>query len=119
MLPRSCAAVAVVLGLLAGSVPVAPVLAQSPAPASAPAPSRLDEIIARGKLRVGTTGDYRPFTYFDKQTGKFEGYDIDMAVALAKAMGVEAEFVQTSWPDLSKDFSADKFDIAMGGFRSP
>ncbi len=36
-----------------------------------PANSRLDDIIKRGTLRVGMTGDYRPFTYFDKTTSKF------------------------------------------------
>jgi cyclohexadienyl dehydratase len=34
--------------------------------------SRLDEIIARGALRVGTTGDYRPFTALDKTSGALE-----------------------------------------------
>ena len=32
----------------------------------APAPSRLDDIIKRGTLRVGMTGDYLPFTSLDK-----------------------------------------------------
>ena len=30
-------------------------------------------------------------------------------------MGVEVEFVPTTWPTLSKDFAANTFDIAMGG----
>ncbi|MDU6375156.1 MAG: amino acid ABC transporter, partial [Bradyrhizobium sp.] len=30
--------------------------------------SRLDEIMQRGSLRVGMTGDYKPFTYLDKAT---------------------------------------------------
>jgi cyclohexadienyl dehydratase len=77
--------------------------------------SRLDEIIKRGTLRVGTTGDYRPFSYFDKTTSTFTGLDIDMAQGLGKALGVKVEFVQTAWPQLMKDFEADNFDIAMGG----
>jgi cyclohexadienyl dehydratase len=77
--------------------------------------SRLDDIVKRGSLRVGTTGDYLPFTYFDKATQKFRGFDVDMAEALGKALGVKIEFVQTAWPQLMKDFEADKFDIAMGG----
>ena len=85
------------------------------APVAATASSRLDEILARGVLRVGTTGDYRPFTYLNKDSGKFEGYDIDVAEALATAMGVKVEFVQTSWPKMMEDFTGDKFDIAMGG----
>jgi cyclohexadienyl dehydratase len=76
--------------------------------------SRLDEILARGVLRVGTTGDYRPFTTREAE-GAYSGLDIDQAEALAKALGVKVAFVQTSWPDLAKDFDADAFDIAMGG----
>jgi cyclohexadienyl dehydratase len=77
--------------------------------------SRLDEIIERGTLRVGTIGDYLPFTFFDKETTKFRGFDVDMAEALGKALGVRIEYFQTAWPRLTKDFEADNFDIAMGG----
>jgi cyclohexadienyl dehydratase len=78
-------------------------------------PSRLDEIVRRGTLRVGMTGDYLPFTYLDKATEKFRGFDVDMAEALGKALGVKVDYVRTAWPQLTKDFEADKFDIAMGG----
>jgi cyclohexadienyl dehydratase len=83
--------------------------------AQAQQPSRLDEIVARGTLRVGMTGDYLPFTFFDQATQKFRGFDVDMAEALGKALGVKVEFVRTAWPQLTKDFEADRFDIAMGG----
>jgi cyclohexadienyl dehydratase len=85
------------------------------APAAAEQASRLDEIVQRGALRVGMTGDYKPFTYLDKATAKFSGFDVDMAESLGKALGVKVEFVPTSWPQLMKDFEADKFDVAMGG----
>jgi cyclohexadienyl dehydratase len=77
--------------------------------------SRLDEIIKRGTLRVGMTGDYLPFSSYDSTTGKFRGFDVDMAAALGKALGVKVEYVKTTWPQLAKDFEADDFDIAMGG----
>jgi cyclohexadienyl dehydratase len=77
--------------------------------------SRLDDIIQRGTLRVGTTGDYLPFTHLDKATSTFSGFDIDMAEALGKALGVKVEFVQTAWPQMMRDFETDRFDIAMGG----
>src|SRR3954447_23647192 len=77
--------------------------------------SRLDDILKRGTLRVGMTGDYLPFTYLDKATQKFGGFDVDMAEALGKALGVKVEYVPTAWPQLMKDFEVDNFDIAMGG----
>ena len=77
--------------------------------------SRLDEILERGTLRVGMTGDYMPFTSLDKSTRKFRGFDVDMAEALGQALGVKIEYVETAWPRLMKDFEDDRFDIAMGG----
>src|SRR5450755_374783 len=77
--------------------------------------SRLDEIIKRGMLRVGLTGDYLPFSSFDQATSQFRGFDVDMAEALGKALGVKIEYVHTAWPQLTRDFEADNFDIAMGG----
>ncbi len=102
---------------LALAVPLAPALAQpAPAPAAeTSAPSRLDAIMARGTLRVGSTGDYKPFTFRDPATGAFSGFDIDMAQALGQALGVKVEVVATSWPNLMKDYGDDRFDVAMGG----
>ena len=84
------------------------------APAAAQT-SRLDDILARGVLRVGTTGDYRPFTALDKASGVYSGFDVDLAQSLGAALGVRVEFEPTSWPDLTRDFEAGAFDIAMGG----
>lgn len=112
-----------IAGLAAALTAATGALAQTPttiapppvAVVQAPAPSRLDAVLARGVLRVGMTGDYRPFTGALKDKDGFEGFDVDMAEALGKAMGVKVEFVKTSWPTLMKDFQADRFDIGMGG----
>lgn len=98
------------------AVAIAALLALSPvARAADTAPSRLDAIIASGVLKIGTTGDYKPFSYANPETKQFEGLDIDMMEALAKAMGVKAEFVKTAWPTMMADFTADKFDVTAGG----
>jgi cyclohexadienyl dehydratase len=83
-------------------------------PASAEG-SRLSAILDRQALRVGTTGDYRPFTALDKQSGEYSGFDIDMARALAKALGVSIAFAPTTWSGLAKGLADGDFDIAMGG----
>ncbi|MBV9079452.1 MAG: transporter substrate-binding domain-containing protein [Methylobacteriaceae bacterium] len=84
-------------------------------PAFADAQTRLDAILQKGVIRVGSTGDYKPFTYLDREKGGFSGMDIDLATELGKALGVKVEFVPTSWSNLMADFEADKFDVAMGG----
>ncbi|WP_027348729.1 transporter substrate-binding domain-containing protein [Halotalea alkalilenta] len=73
----------------------------------------LDAILDSGTLRVGTTGDYKPFTYRDE--GEYQGFDIEMAELMAGKMGLKLEFVETSWPTLMDDLKANNFDIGMGG----
>ncbi len=75
---------------------------------------RLAQIRARGVLRVGTTGDYKPFSFIDS-AGQLSGIDIDLASNLAASLGLELALVKTSWPTLMTDFAADHFDIAMSG----
>lgn len=77
------------------------------------APSRLDDIVKSGKLRVCTPGDYKPFSFL-RSDGAYEGLDIDLVQASAKSLGVEVEMVKTAWPTLMKDF-VDKCDVAVGG----
>jgi len=113
------AAVGTVLVCAVTALSTTGALAQSAPPASAASQtaesSRLDAVLSAGTLRVGTTGDYKPFTYLNPQTQKFEGMDIDLAEAMGKALGVKVEFVKTSWSTLLPDLLADKYDIAVGG----
>ena len=74
----------------------------------------LRRIRAAGVMRVGTTGDYTPFS-LKQPDGSYAGADIDMAHDLAARLGVAIGFVPTVWIDLLDHFLADKFDIAMGG----
>jgi len=92
---------------------VACAIASPAALAQALPASRLDDIVKSGKLRVCTPGDYKPFSYA-RPEGGYEGLDIDLVQAAAKALGVEVEMVKTAWPSLMKDFQ-DKCDVAVGG----
>jgi cyclohexadienyl dehydratase len=74
----------------------------------------LAAVQSAGVLRVGTTGDYKPFAFRDAD-GSYRGADITMARQLATSLGVRVEFVPTIWAKLNDDFAADKFDIAVGG----
>ncbi len=79
--------------------------------------SRLDQILEKKKLVVCSAGDYKPYTYFNKDTSQFEGIDIDLMRLLGQSLGkdVEVVFVKTSWPTLMKDFLDGKCDISAGG----
>ncbi|GLU31588.1 hypothetical protein Busp01_14300 [Trinickia caryophylli] len=51
----------------------------------------LDVVKARGTLMIGMEGTYPPFDYRDSQ-GKLQGFDVDVAKALATKLGVLPEF---------------------------
>jgi len=64
-------------------------------------------------LRVGTSGDYAPFS-----TGRgagARGFDVDVARAFAAERGLDLEVVGFRWPELVADLRAGRFDVAMSG----
>jgi cyclohexadienyl dehydratase len=73
----------------------------------------LERVRASGILRIGTTGDYAPFSL--ERDGGLSGADVDLALELARSLGAEAHFVKTSWPTLMSDYAAGRFDVAMSG----
>jgi len=75
----------------------------------------LSAIRSRGVLLVGATGDYRPMSYLEPETGEYVGFDAALAEDLAASLGVRLEFVPTSWPTLMDDTLAGKFDLAVCG----
>lgn len=83
-------------------------------PASSEA-DKLEEIMDQGVLKVGTTGDYQPMSYLDPDTGEYVGFDNELTKDLAGEMGVEIQYVETSWPTLMEDTLAGKFDLAICG----
>jgi cyclohexadienyl dehydratase len=75
----------------------------------------LEKIIKRKTIKVGTTGDFMPFSYKIDSSTIYTGIDIDMASNFAKSLGVKVEFIETSWPTLMSDLNNGKFDIGMSG----
>ena len=76
----------------------------------------IGRIQERGALLVGTTGDYRPLSYREPETGEYWGFGIDVAGEIADKLGVSISYVPTSWPTLSADVqNPDLFDFAIGG----
>ncbi|MYA07989.1 MAG: transporter substrate-binding domain-containing protein [Holophagales bacterium] len=85
--------------------------ASSAAPAGAP---------AKPVLRVGTSGDYPPFSTVEGAAGASEaairsGFDIEVAERLASDLGFDLDFRPFDWPDLAASMAADDFDLAMSG----
>lgn len=86
------------------------------APVNTKKPSVLDAVLINKVLRVGTTGDFIPFSYQTNTQNKvYEGVDIELAKDLAKSLNVQLRLIPTTWKNLLSDLNASKFDMAMSG----
>ena len=82
------------------------------AAASAHAEDLLDQVKARGTLRVGLEGTFPPFNS-KAPNGELVGYDVDIARAVAAKMGLKPEFVTTEWSGIIAGLQAGKFDVIV------
>lgn len=98
----------VILKKLAASAVVA--LLSGTTALAAHAADLLDTVKARGVLSVGTEGTYPPFT-FKTPSGQLQGYDIDVANAVAAKLGVKTQFVTTEWSGIIAGLQAGKYDV--------
>jgi cyclohexadienyl dehydratase len=67
----------------------------------------------RPVLRVGTSGDYAPFSLTG--TAGRSGFDVEVARAYARDRGLRIRWVPVRWPALDGDFAAARFDVVMSG----
>jgi polar amino acid transport system substrate-binding protein len=79
----------------------------------------LVEVKARGELRWG--GDLQggePYVFEDeKQPGKIQGFEVEIADALARELGVRAKFMQNDWSNLVPALERDDFDVILNGLE--
>ncbi|CAG1007836.1 Cyclohexadienyl dehydratase [Myxococcaceae bacterium] len=80
------------------------VLVASAASADPPAPR---------PLRVGTSGDYAPFSIATEQG--FDGFEVAIARRFAADTGRSLELVSFRWPELSHRLVAGDFDLVLSG----
>ena len=68
--------------------------------ASASNSSALEQVKQAGKIVFATEGTYAPFSYHDSKTNELTGYDVEVAKAIAKEVGIKAEFAEGSFDSL-------------------
>jgi len=76
--------------------------------------SKLNQVLERGTLRVGTTGDFNPMSVKDTGSNSYTGFDVEAMTQLAADMGVTLEFVPAEWATLVNGIASDRFDIFSG-----
>ena len=72
----------------------------------------LDDVKARGTLRIGMEGTYPPFNYKNDK-GELDGFDVDIAKALAAKLAVRPEFTTTEWSGILAGLQAGKYDVIV------
>lgn len=63
-------------------------------------------------LRVGTECTYHPFNFRDAD-GNLQGYDVDVAKAVAEHIGADIEFVCQKWDGMIPALLANKYDLIV------
>ncbi|HHX43161.1 MAG TPA: amino acid ABC transporter substrate-binding protein [Chloroflexi bacterium] len=71
-----------------------------------------ERIHREGQLRVGMDASFPPFEVVDGD-GRFVGFDVDLATALAERWGVGVRFVDVHFDGLYDALQADKFDLII------
>ena len=66
--------------------------------------------ISAGTLRIGTTGDTKPYAY--TEDGELQGFDVEMAKEVAKRLGLETEFVTQEFSALLPAVANGQLDMA-------
>lgn len=74
---------------------------------------RLERILAAKTLRVCIWPDYYGISFRNPKTLQLSGIDVDLARELARELGTEVEFVDSSFATLIDDVLGDRCDIAM------
>jgi polar amino acid transport system substrate-binding protein len=93
--------------------------AERAAPGGAPPADALDRVRAAGVLRWGCDAEGgAPYVYKDPDAlNSYVGFEVEVAGAIAKELGVRAERVQNQWSVLLPGLGRGDFDIALNGIE--
>ncbi|BDZ45527.1 amino acid ABC transporter substrate-binding protein [Naasia aerilata] len=70
----------------------------------------LADVTKAGEIVFGTEGTYRPFSFHEDGSGDLTGYDVEIAQAVAKKLGVKARFEETQWDAIFGGLESGRFD---------
>lgn len=74
----------------------------------------LARIQAANTLNIALEGTWQPWSYHD-ESGELVGYDVEVGKAIAKELGVEANFTEGAWDGLLAGLSSGRYDLVING----
>jgi polar amino acid transport system substrate-binding protein len=84
---------------------------------ASPQDSQLNKVIKSGTLRVAVLPDFPPWSV-QKSDGQFEGYEVDIAKDLAKALGVKLKLVSTDGDSRLPLLQANRVDVNISAWTA-
>lgn len=82
---------------------------------AAQAQSVPDRIKSAGKLVIATQPNYPPIALKDPATNQLTGFDIELGEAIAKELGLKAEWQETAFAQMLPSIQTGRVDMAMAG----
>ncbi|AGS24468.1 transporter substrate-binding domain-containing protein [Rhizobium etli] len=73
----------------------------------------LDRVLSSKTLTVATSVGWPPASFVDDK-GELDGFDVDVAKAIAKNLGVEVKFVTPEWDIVTSGRWQGRWDLTMG-----
>jgi polar amino acid transport system substrate-binding protein len=74
----------------------------------------LSSIEEEGVLTVSTDPAYPPQSSLNEDTGEYEGFDIDVATAIADAIGVDVAWEAPAWETITAGSWQGRWDLSVG-----
>ncbi len=74
-----------------------------------------ERVRAAGKLVVGTYPNYPPLTFRDPATNKRLGFDVDLAEAIGKELGLPVEWQEMPFVQFFPSLQTGRIDLAIDG----
>ena len=82
---------------------------------SAQAQALPERIKTAGKIIIATQPNYAPIVYKDPATNTMTGFDYDLGEAIAKELGVKAEWQETAFAQMLPSLHTGRVDMVMAG----
>ncbi len=80
----------------------------------APPTSALGHIRTAGRIVIATDALYPPNEF--KQNGRIVGFDVDLGTAIARKLGVRAEFQDVKFDTILQALQQGKYDVSLSSF---
>lgn len=74
----------------------------------------LANVCESGSLTIATDPKYKPQSWFDVQSGEWNGFDVEVANEIANRLGVTPDVQPVKWAKITAGSWLDQYDVSVG-----